>query len=74
MAINASGGTAPRTETVTVTYPSGGLTGVTYVTLISPTLGNVACSDVTVNSDTEITFTSPSSGLVFGETLTIAIT
>lgn len=74
MAINASGGTAPLGETVTVTYPAGGLTGITYVTLISPTYGNVACTDVTVNSDTELTFTAPSSGLVHGETLTLAMT
>jgi hypothetical protein len=74
MAITASGGTAPRGETVSVTYAGGGLTGVTYVTLISPTLGNVACADVSVLTDTTLTFTAPSSGLVHGEILTLAIT
>ena len=74
MAITASGGTAPLGETVLVTYASGGLTGITYVTLISPTLGNVACADVSVLTDTTLTFTAPSSGLVHGEVLKATFT
>lgn len=73
MAINASGGTAPRGETVTVTYPAGGLTGTTYCTMIHPVLGNITCADWTVNSDTEGTFTSPNTG-THGTSLILTIT
>lgn len=74
MAINASGGTGNKGENTTLDYPAGGLTGVTYVTLISPTYGSIACTNINVVSDIQLTFDMPDSGLIHGETLTIAIT
>ena len=68
------GGTCNKGESFTITRAAGGLTGVTYVSLISPTYGTVACSSVVVDSDTQITCTAPTTGLVHGESLTIAVT
>lgn len=68
-----SGGTCNKGESFTITRGAGGLTGALYVSLISPTYGTVACSDVVVDSDTQITCTAPSTGLVHGETLTLVI-
>ncbi len=73
MAVNASGGTINKGENFTVTYPAGGLTGVTYVTLIT-SYGNIACTNINVTSDTELTADAPDSGLVHGEIISIGFT
>lgn len=73
MAVTASGGTCNKSESFTITYASGGLTGAQYVSLVSPTYGSISCSSVVVDSDTQITCTAPSSGLAHGEALKVVI-
>ena len=65
------GGTVKLGESFTFERLAGGLTGVTYVNLVSTTYGPIACTSVSITSDTNGSATAPSSGLKHGETLKI---
>ncbi len=72
MSITSAGGVIKRGGGFSFSYAPGGLTGVQYVSLISPTFGVVACTSVNILTDTTGTAVAPTSGLLHDEILTMA--
>lgn len=71
MSITSSGGVVKLGEAFSINYTPGGLTSVQYISLVSPTFGVVACTDVIVLTDTTATAVAPTSGLLHDEVLTM---